>query len=115
MKYRIKSEAAPFINKDHITSIMDLDGWKRIGIDINGLEKVEPAHITYGHARGNGGSLCGWSQEDGSKFHFTIQFPSMKWKEYDDFTKGKNVRGLMDKIQNQLDYFYQQFIEKTDE
>lgn len=109
-KYRIKKEAVPFILEKHATAIYQLDEWNELGIDIKALEEVEPAYITYGKKRDDTCStLCGWSSNDGSDFGFTIHFPSMRHKEYDVFSKGRPIRELMDKIQSDVNRFYEQF------
>jgi hypothetical protein len=54
--------------------------------------------------------LGGWSGEDGARFEFTIHFPSVKFNEYDKFSKGKITRELMNKIQSQINYFYDDFL-----
>lgn len=111
-KYRIKKEAIPFIKEKHAASIYTLDTWEDIGIDIKALEKVEPAFITYGRKTGDHSStLGGWSREKGTDFEFTIHFPSVKFHEHDEFSKGRVTRELMNKIQNQINNFFDQFLE----
>jgi len=108
--YRLKNEAVPFINEKHATSIYSMDTWDSLGIDINALEEVEPVYVKYGHTNNNGsGSLGGWD-EKGAKFHFTIHFPGIKHCEYDKFSSGRMTKALMDKIQNQINFYFQDFI-----
>ncbi len=112
-KFRLKPEAVPFFKKDLATSILTYDFWETIGIDINALEEVNEPYIVYGHANikenYSSSSLAGWSEKDGSKFHFTIHFPGVKFMENDKFSNGKTVRTLMDKIQRNIDNFYSDF------
>jgi hypothetical protein len=111
MKYRLKKEAVPFILEKHATSIYELDVWESLGIDIKALEKVEPMHIKYGRKTvENSGTLCGWDEKKGTTFEFTIQFPSVTFYEHDKFTKGRMTRELMDKIQREINYFYEDFV-----
>lgn len=108
-KYRIKEEAVPFINENHVTSIYPLDKWDELGIDINALEQVEEAYISYGIKTSEiGSSLSGWDKK-GAHFHFTIHFPSVTYAEHDKFNKGRSVRELMDRIQRDVTYYYEQF------
>lgn len=115
-KYRIKKEAVPFILEKHATNIYTLDIWESIGIDIKALEEVEPVHLSYGiETSERVKTLGGWSVKDGAKFSFTIHYPSMKYREHDKFSKGRKIRDLMNTIQNEINYFYEQFMnEKQD-
>jgi hypothetical protein len=108
-EYRIKKEAVPFINEKHATAIYSLDTWEKLGIDPNALEEVESANIRFGFKENNVTSLSGWD-EHGSHFHFTIHFPSVKHYEHDKFSKGRITRELMDRIQNEINYYYTQFV-----
>ena len=112
MKYRLKKEAVPFILEKHATSIYDLSTWNDLQIDIKALEEVKSPLITYGMKDlGSGGSsLAGWNEKKKAHFHFTINFPSMKYKEYDKFHKGRIIRGLMDKIQILADNYFDDFV-----
>lgn len=109
--YRLKKEAVPFFLEKHSTAIYCYEDWESLQVDISALEEVEPAYIDYGiKTSANGSSLCGWSQDKGCDFRFTIHFPSMKYQEYDNFKKGNVLRQLMDKIQKEINWFYQDFI-----
>jgi hypothetical protein len=109
-KYRVKKEAVPFINAKHLHKVCELEIWDKIGLDMNALEEVEPAYISYGKKiDANSSTLCGWS-EDGGRFEFTINFPNMKHKEYDKFCKGKTTRALMDIVQTCVNNYYEHFL-----
>jgi len=111
-KYRLKKEAVPFVLEKHATSIYCLDTWNSIGIDIKALEEVEPAYITYGRKLSEKSeTLGGWGKDDGATFEFTIHFPSINFHEHDKFSKGRVTRELMGKLQSQINYFYDQFLE----
>lgn len=113
-KYRIKSEAVPYISEKHVTKIYPRETWESIGIDINALEEVKPAFISYGRKTSDTGkTLSSWSEKDGQTFEFTIHFPSVKFHEHDKFSNGRIVRELMDRIQMQIDKFYDQFHDDT--
>ena len=110
-KYRIKKEAVPFIKETHATSIYDFETWDKLGIDINALEEIEPMYLSFGIKRGdNCGTLGGWSK-DISTFEFTIHFPSTKFHEHDEFSKGRITRKLMDRIQRNINSFYEEFVD----
>lgn len=115
-KYRLKKEAVPFFKENLATSILDYSTWvDSYNVDPEALEKVEPMYIKYGISTGeNSSNLSGWD-EDGKHFHFTIYFPDVKYSESDKFGNGKIVRELMDKIQNNINDFYEQFANKTEE
>lgn len=107
--YRLKKEAVQFFQEKFATSVYSWDVWNKNGVDDKALEEVEPMHITYGiKTSKSGSSLSGWDNS-GTHFHFTINFPSVKYEEHDKFSNGKVVRGLMDKIQSQVDRFYNDF------
>lgn len=109
MKYKLKSEAVKFFHEKYATCVYEYETWEGIGVDKNALEEVKPAFISYGIKTSEiGSSLAGWNSE-GSHYHFTINFPSMKMMEHDKFSKGKSIRKLMDKIQRDVDYFYLDF------
>jgi len=113
-KYRIKKEAVPFILEKYATKVLSLDAWESLGIDKNALDLVEPAFITYGKKMGeNSSSLGGWSADNGAHFEFTIHFPSIKFMENDKFSKGRNTRDLMDRIQYAINDFYDKFIDDS--
>lgn len=107
--YRLKPEAYPFFKSDLATRIYSLENWKSLQVDIVALEEVEAPYLTFGHQKERGTSLCGWSGPEGADFAFTIHFPSMKHREYDEFHKGKVIRKLMDRIQNEINRFAEDF------
>lgn len=119
-KYRLKSEAIPFFKEKFATAIYDITVWESLNIDTKALEEVEDTYISYGHERidkdgSKTGSLCGWSQEDGAKFHFTIHFPGMTFKQHDEFSKGRLTRELMNLIHIDLNNYFLRFNNKEDE
>lgn len=115
-QYRLKKEAVPFILEKHATKIYPYDTWQSLGIDLKALEEVEPIYISFGiKTSDNSSSLCGWSEKDGSHFEFTINFPNVKFEEHDKFSKGRISRDLMNKIQDNLDSFFIDFINETNE
>ena len=110
-QYRIKPEAVQFILEKHATAIYDLNTWNDMCIDIKALEEVKPAQLTYGHNSEDQASCSlGGFDKRGAKFHFTVTFPSVKYSEYNKFSKGRVIRELMDRIQSEVDSFYQDFI-----
>jgi hypothetical protein len=118
--YRIKKEALLFFKQDLATDVMSLDEWKQnYHVDEKALEEVKPAYVTFGFKENNGSSLSGWSgaahnrEHVGSHFYFTVHFPSTKFHEHDKFSKGRIVRELMDRIQNDIDHFYKKFEDET--
>ena len=108
--YRLKPEAVKFFKEKCATAIHSFDVWNDYQVDMSALEEVEPAYIDYGIEDGNRNDLCGWSQENGSRFYFTIHFPSMKYMEYSKFQKNKAIRELMNKFQQEINWFYQGFV-----
>ena len=109
--YRLKKEAVPFFKDELATTIKPWDRWRELGADDNALEKVEDVFVSEGIQTSKSGTrVSGWSQEFGSRFHFTINFPSVKWEEHDRFGKGKQSRELMDKIQRAVSDFYLDFV-----
>jgi hypothetical protein len=110
-KYRLKTEAVPFFKVEHSTSIYGWDTWDRLGVDDKALEEVKDAYVSYGHKTSEiSSSLAGWGADKGADYRFTIHFPSMKMREYDEFGKGKVIRKLMDEIQRKVDCFFSDFI-----
>lgn len=109
-KYRLKKEAVPFFADKLATAIYGWDVWNEYHVDDKALEEVEEAYVDYDIRDKNGsGSLGGWSDKDGCKLHFTTVFPSMKYQEYDKFSKGKMVRELMNRIQSEVNRFMTEF------
>jgi len=109
-KFRLKKEAVKFFKDKHATAIYSLDTWEDIQVDIEALEEVEDAYVFPGIKMSeNSSSLSGWD-EKGSHFHFTIVFPSVKHSEHDKFSKGKISRELLDKIQRDVNDFFEQFL-----
>jgi len=114
-QYRLKKEAVPFIKEAHATSIYPFDTWNQLGIDIKALELVKDPFITYGiKTTDKSSSLSGWAADDGSHFHFTIHFPSVKYREHDKFGKGRQTRDLMDRIQRVIDNYYIDFVNEPE-
>ena len=109
--YRLKKGAVPFFKEKHATSIYSWETWQKLQVDDTALEEVEECFVSYGHSdlENKSASLSGWNPEKGQHFHFTLNFPSMKYGEHDKFTNGKSVREMMNSIQSQLDYFYTSF------
>jgi hypothetical protein len=110
-QFRLKKEALPYFKEKYATRIADFDTWDKLQVDMNALEEVEPCYLTYGHNQNNKTvtHLGGWSQEEGARFHFTIIFPSIKHREYDQFNSGRQLRGLMDEIQRVANNYMNQF------
>lgn len=114
MKYRLKKEATVFFKQDLATLIADLSFWFGLQVDKSALEEVEETYISFGiKTSESGSSLCGWDGDKGSHFHFTINFPSVKFCEHDKFSNGRVTRELMDVIQNKISDFYSQFVTET--
>lgn len=109
-KYRLKEEALPFFKSKLKNQIGDWKYWENYNVDEKALEEVEDAYVEYGIKNKNGtGHLNGWSEDNGAEFRFTIHFPSMKYKEHDEFSKGEMIRKFMDIIQKDLNYFVQNY------
>lgn len=110
-KFRLKPEAHQFFKSDLATKILDLYDWKQNNVSDNALEEVKEVYLKFGHERHEGSftSLSGWD-EKGTRFHFTICFPSTTHSEHDKFSKGNVVRKLMDILQSDCDRFFQEFI-----
>lgn len=111
-KFRLKKEAVPFFKEKHATSIYDSETWASLQVDTTALEEVKAPFIKYGHNSlklKDVASLGGWDNEDGTKFFFTIQFPSVSFFENDKFSKGRVTRELMDRIQSRIDDFFVNF------
>lgn len=107
--YKIKKEAVPFIKEEYASKVLPFDTWDKLGINMNALDEVKPAYITYGRKTSeNSSTLCGWN-ENGASFEFTIHFPSMSFYEQDKFSKGRTIRELMERIQCRIDDFYSQY------
>lgn len=109
-KFRLKPEAVPFFKESHATAIYNWDTWNSLNVDMKALEEIEDAYLKFGHEKdgSNSSSLSGWD-EKGSKFHFTIHFPSVTFRDHDKFSNGKVVRELMNKIQRDVNDFYLSF------
>ena len=108
-KYRLKTEAVPFFVDKLATAICDMQTWKEYKVDEKTLEEVEEARIEYGKNMNDVCKDLSSYGEKGAQFHFTIVFPSMKFKEYNDFTKGKMIRDLMNRLQNEINVFMNGF------
>ena len=119
---RLKKEARPFFKEELAREVYDFDTWtKTYNIDENALEEVKEPFVTYGHKTSDSCStLGGWSNPEneeckknksgGGTFYFAIHFPSMKFEEYDRFSKGRLIAGLMDRIQRAADSYFTQFV-----
>ena len=121
--HRLKKEALKFFKEDLATKIMNPEDWKKYyNIDENALEEINKPIITYGiESSEDTCSLAGWSNPEGAAIHankiegahfcFTIHFESMKCREYDLFSKGRVMRDFMERLQNEADRYFQQFVE----
>lgn len=112
-KYRLKKEAVPFFKESLANDIYDWETWQSLQVDDKALEEVGDPFIKYGHwykleSGTPAGVTSGWDKE-GSHFHFTIHFPSVKFGQHDKFSNGRVVRGLMDRIQSIIDNHYRDF------
>lgn len=108
--YRLKPEARPFISEKHATRVYDFPTWDKLSVNMNALEEVKPAYITYGiETSKNSSSLSGWSEKNGADYKFTIHFPSQKFMEHDKFSKGNVIGELMDLMQSVIDSFYERY------
>ena len=127
MMYRLKSEAVPFFKDKLKTAVLEWDVWtKTYNVNESALEEVKPCYLTYGHEhylkRDDGtkfktATLGGWhgAEDGGAAFHFTVHFPSMKMREYDEFSNGDLTRRMMDSVQCTIDNFYRKFNDEQSE
>lgn len=120
--YRLKQNATPFFKENLATQIKTYDVWvDTYHVDPKALEKVEDAYIDYGQKTSiSSSNLCGWSNDEslsnnpkGSHFHFTLYFPSVKFREHDQFNKGRITRKLMDEFQSVANRFFLKFAEEN--
>jgi hypothetical protein len=110
--YRLKKEAVEFFQEKHATAIYSADTWDSLQVDAIALEEVKNPYLKYGIKQSeNSSTLGGWDKE-GSSFEFTIVFPSTEFHEHDKFSNGKLTRELMNKIQQQINYWYIEFANK---
>ena len=125
---RLKREARPFLEEKLADRILDYEQWHDYyHMDENALEEVQEVYITYGNKRyskystsGVSNDLGGWSNPENDKYRkegtaggvfcFSIHFPSMKFQEHDQFSKGRLLAGLMDKIQYAADRYFQDYV-----
>lgn len=125
---RLKKEARPFFEENLANRTLSYDQWHDYyHMDENALEEVQEVYITYGNKRyskystsGVINDLGGWSNPEndqyrkdgtaGGVFAFSIHFPSMKFMEHDKFSKGRLMAGLMDRIQNAADIYFEQYV-----
>ena len=107
--YRLKKEAVEYFDKKYATAIHDWDAWHKTGVDDNALEEVREPYLAHGIKTSEISSTLGGWDENGSRFCFTIYFPSVRFYEHDKFTSGKMTRELMNKIQPVISNFYNDF------
>lgn len=108
--YRLKKEAVQFFKEKYATKIYPFDTWESIGADMNALELVDGPYIRQGIKLGENSLICGGWDNNGSRFEFTIVYPSVKFYEHDKFTNGRMTRELMDKIQHEISNFFNDFV-----
>lgn len=105
--YRLKEAAYPFFKQGLQTAILEYDVWTQTyNVCPEAIEEVKPCYVSCGIMEGRQKSISGWNQKDGSQFLFTLHFPSMKCREYDNFSKGTLSRQLVDTIQNAVDNWW---------
>lgn len=110
-KYRLTKEAVPFFKEELATKIGDDEFWKVYNVDEKALEEVEPVTIEYGQMTSEtGGRLGSWGAEKGQELFFTLRFPSMKFYEHNKFAKGRVVRELMNRLQDEANSFMLDFM-----
>ena len=127
--HRLKKEALPFFKEDLSRETHNIEEWKRLfNIDENALEEIKEPVITCGHhTYGKDGlpvtaTLAGWENPEnsaakehkrigGTHYCFTIHFPSVKWEEHDKFMKGRMVRELLDRLQQEADRYFMDFLD----
>lgn len=106
--YRLKEEALPFFSKELRTATMEMEAWtETYHVCKDALEEVRPCFITFGHQKGCTNSLAGWDKENGAKFNFTLNFPSLKYKDYDQIYNKGMTRKLMERVQCVVNEWYE--------
>jgi len=81
-QYRLKREALQFFDDNYRRWIYPYSVWEEKNISLNALEEVEPVYISYGMDKKGYTDLCGWGNDDGSHFNFTVNFPLTSNKEH---------------------------------
>ena len=111
-KFRLTKEAVPFFKEDLATKIGDYQFWQAYNVDEKALEEVEPVFIEYGQRTSKTcSSLVSWSADKGQELRFTLHFPSMKFFEHNEFSKGRVVRELMNRLQSEANSFMLNFMD----
>jgi len=54
--------------------------------------------------------LGGWDEKEKSHLHFTLCFPDIEYRDHERFTQETLLRDLMDRIQNEVNEFYNSFL-----
>lgn len=112
--YRLKNDAVQFFDDKHSKKVKPISYWFEIGVSIYALDEVEPIFITYGIRTSDiSTSVSEWdSNGSTAKFHFTINAYDISLKEYNFLKEEKNIRDMMNNIQNEISNFIDEKLNK---
>jgi hypothetical protein len=83
--YKLKPEARQFLPDWKHSKIMDQYAWANINVPLYLLEEVTQNRVQLGYDHGNGKKELSGYNSNGARFYFTLHFPGMTSKQYDEF------------------------------
>lgn len=92
--YKLKPEARQFLSDWKHFKIMDKYAWANINVPLYLLDEVAQNRVQLGYDHGDGKTSVSSYKPEESKYYFTLHFPEMTNKQYNEF----NISELQDKF-----------------
>ena len=92
--YKLKPEARQFLSERYHTKIEDKFEWAKMNVPLYLLEEVAQNRVQLGYDNGDGITSVSSYKPEESKYYFTLHFPEMTNKQYNEF----NISELQDKF-----------------
>lgn len=108
-KYKLKEEAKKYFADNLKEKIESIEFWEHKGVDLQTLEELPIVRIEYGIDHASYRDMCGWTNGQGCRFHFTTILSNMSILDYN------KVKSHIPSLMKDLEAVTKNFIEKLDE
>ena len=109
-KYKLKEEAKKYFAENLRDKVESLEFWEYKGAGRQAIEEITIVRIEYGIDHASYKDMCGWTNGQGCRFHFTAFISDTSISNYNKIKK--HIPSLMKDIEAVTKYFIETLDEK---